>query len=118
MTWMTVRNKTGGTDHGSRIRAFAAAVLALALSAPTLAPAADVIKGAQLYTIHCAACHGRNGAPVAPSAPNFTRGERLMQPDMVLLGTIRSGRGTMPGYLGMLADREILDVIAYLRTLR
>jgi len=118
MSLTPVNNKLGGIDHRSRIRAFAAAALALALSAPTPVPAADVIKGAQLYAIHCAVCHGRNGAPVMPNAPNFTRGERLMQPDMVLLGTIRTGRGPMPGYLGMLADREILDVIAYLRTLR
>jgi cytochrome c6 len=31
--------------------------------------------------------------------------------------TIRSGKGAMPGYFGVLREREILDVVAYLRTL-
>jgi cytochrome c6 len=33
------------------------------------------------------------------------------------MSAIRNGKGTMPGYFGVLRDREILDVIAYLRTL-
>lgn len=82
------------------------------------AGAADVIKGAQTYARHCAACHGPNGSSVMPSAPQLIRGERLMQSDMVLLGSLRAGRNSMPAYLGILSDAEILDVIAYSRTLR
>lgn len=95
-----------------------ATALALGASVPSFAPAADVMKGGQLYSMHCAACHGRNGISVVPNAPSFGRGERMMQPDMMLLASVRSGRNAMPGFLGMLSDREILDVIAYLRTLR
>ncbi len=86
----------------------------------TTAPAraADVIKGAQVYTRHCAACHGPNGISVMPGAPHLARGERLMQPDLTLLGSLKSGKNAMPAYLGILSDREILDVIAYTRTLR
>jgi cytochrome c6 len=95
-------------------------VLALALvlwhvAAP--AAAADIRKGGTLYATHCASCHGANGAPVMPSAPNFRRMETLMRPDMQLLTSIRNGKGAMPGYFGVLRDREILDVVAYLRTL-
>lgn len=82
------------------------------------ARAADVIKGAQVYTRHCAACHGPNGISVMPGAPHLARGERLMQPDLTLLGSLKSGKNAMPAYLGILSDREILDVIAYSRTLR
>jgi cytochrome c6 len=81
------------------------------------AAAADINKGGTLYATHCAACHGANGTPVMPGTPNFRRMESLMKPDMQLLTVIRNGKGVMPGYFGVLRDREILDVVAYLRTL-
>jgi cytochrome c6 len=81
------------------------------------AAAADVQRGSALYSTHCAVCHGSNGTPVIPGAPNFRRMEGLMRPDMQLMTAIRSGKGAMPGYFGVLRDREILDVVAYLRTL-
>jgi cytochrome c6 len=95
-----------------------ALVVLLALAASALAQAADVIRGSQLYRAHCAACHGANGIAVLPNAPSFARGERLVQPDPALLASVRAGRGPMPGFFGILSDRDILDVIAYLRTLR
>jgi cytochrome c6 len=42
----------------------------------------------------------------------------MMQPDAGLLASIRSGRNAMPAYAGILTDRDILDVIAFMRTLR
>ena len=90
---------------------------ALLAGAAMQAQAADINRGATLYATHCAACHGSNGTPVMPGAPNFRRIESLMRPDMQLLASIRNGKATMPGFLGVLRDREILDVVAYLRTL-
>ena len=81
------------------------------------AAAADIQRGASLYSTHCAACHGSNGTPVMPGAPNFRRIESLLRPDTQLLASVRAGKGAMPAYFGILRDREILDVIAYLRTL-
>jgi len=52
-----------------------------------------------------------------PGAPNFRRLETLMRPDMQLLTSIRNGKGAMPAFFGVMRDREILDVVAYLRTL-
>ena len=92
----------------------AAAFLALAGSS---ALAADISKGGTLYATHCAACHGANGNPVMPGAPNFRRLETLMRPDMQLLTSIRNGKGAMPAFFGVMRDREILDVVAFLRTL-
>lgn len=80
--------------------------------------AADVIKGAQIYAKHCAACHGPGGISVMPAAPHLARAERMMQSDLALLATLKSGKNAMPAYLGILSDREILDVIAFSRTLR
>jgi cytochrome c6 len=89
---------------------------ALALAAGGTS-AADVQRGAALYATHCAVCHGVNGAPVMPGAPNFRRMEALMRPDAQLMTAIRSGKGAMPGYFGILREREIQDVVAYTRTL-
>lgn len=85
---------------------------------PNLVSAADILNGQKVYAAHCVGCHGANGRSVMPIVPSFSRGERLLQPDTALLLSIRSGRNAMPGYMGILADREILDVIAFLRTLR
>lgn len=102
-----------------RLPAFprAGIVAAVLLAAATCAGAADITRGATLYATHCAACHGGNGTPVLAGAPNFRRMDSLMRPDLQLLAAIRSGKGAMPGYLGVLRDREILDVVAFLRTL-
>lgn len=90
--------------------------LAAALALP--AQAADPRHGAELYARHCGGCHGGDGRPVMPSAPDFSRPTTLLKPDMALLGAIRAGRGAMPAYQGLLRDREILDIVAHLRTLR
>lgn len=90
---------------------------AVFLLATGSASAADIQRGGTLYSTHCAVCHGANGTPVLPGAPNFRRMDGLMRPDMQLMTSIRNGKGAMPGYFGVLRDREILDVIAYLRTL-
>lgn len=82
------------------------------------AHAADILRGKELYGQQCAMCHGVSGMAVLPGAPDFVRGERLMQPDILLLGQIRTGKGVMPGFQGILPDRDILSVIAFLRTLR
>ncbi len=98
---------------------FAPIALVLALSGIIHpAHAADVNKGAQLYSMHCTSCHGRSGVPVMPGSPNFPRSEGLMQSDLSLMMSIRTGKNAMPGYVGILRDPEILDVIAYMRTLQ
>ena len=80
--------------------------------------AADLHRGAELYRQHCSQCHGGDGRPVMPTAPDFARPGALLQADLQLLGAIRAGRGAMPAYQGLLRDRDILDVVAHLRTLR
>jgi cytochrome c6 len=84
--------------------------------APALA--ADPAQGARLYAVHCAGCHGGQGRAVLPTAPDLSRPQALMRADPVLLDEIRRGRGAMPAYAGVLRDREILDIVAHLRTFR
>lgn len=98
--------------------AIAALAAAWALAFVPEAGAADLARGGQIYALHCATCHGPAGQGGIPGAPKFNRGERLMQSDFTLLATVRRGRNVMPAFGGVLRDREILDVIAYVRTLQ
>jgi len=91
--------------------------LALLMGAGTV-QAADPVQGGQLYTQHCAVCHGPNGISVFPGAPNFARKERVFQPDAVLLNSVKYGKNAMPGFTGLLRDQQILDIISYIRTIR
>jgi cytochrome c6 len=109
-----ISNLTLRRRHFPRSGMLVAGALVLAAGA---AGAADIGKGGAVYSTHCAVCHGANGTPVMPGAPNFRRMETLMQPDMQLLASIRKGKGAMPGFFGILRDQQILDVVAYLRTL-
>ncbi len=93
-------------------------VFTLLLLALTPLRAADVLKGQQVYQLHCANCHGADGRPVWPNAPDFTRAERLLQPDGNLVQSLRLGRAAMPGFAGVLSERDMRDVIAYVRSLR
>ncbi len=93
-------------------------LLSALLLAAGAARAADVAQGADLYRRHCTVCHGNDGRPVLPGAPDFTRAPALLKPDLVLAATVRGGRGAMPSFGGQLREREILDIVAHLRTLR
>ncbi len=79
--------------------------------------ASDTNLGRGIYQRHCAMCHGNNGAAMMAGAPDFNRGQGLMRSDRMLLERIRTGKNACPAYRGILNDQEILDVIAYIRTL-
>jgi cytochrome c6 len=112
----TVRTSGGhGVGLGSVLGMTLSLMLGL-LQPP--AQAADVARGAEIYRNHCTGCHGQGGRPVMPMAPDFSRPTALLKPDLALMAAIRSGRGAMPAYQGVLRDREILDVVAHLRTFR
>jgi cytochrome c6 len=103
---------------GSRSRGLLAAVLAglLGSAAPTAALAADLASGSQIYQTRCVGCHGMGGRAVNPNAPNFIAGERLTQPDMVLMMSIKTGKTKCPPFFGVLSDKQLLDAIAFIRT--
>lgn len=93
-----------------------AAVAALALIAVPAA-AADFANGARLFSSHCAGCHGADGRSLNPAAPNLIGGAKSLQPDMSMMMRIKTGKGQCPPFLGLLKDKDILDVVAHLRTL-
>lgn len=85
---------------------------------PGDALAIDLSRGQRIYNTHCSVCHGLNGIPVIQQAPSFANKERLMQPDMMLIQSVKMGKTIMPPFMGILKDDEILDALHYARMLR
>ena len=92
-------------------------IMLIAVVAPC-ADAADIFRGQTVYETHCASCHGTDGGPLMPGTPDFAMGDGLEKPDFQLIRTVKAGSNLMPGYDSIISDQEILDAIAYIRTLR
>jgi mono/diheme cytochrome c family protein len=121
--------------------AFAVGVWVLAFWAPapppaggqatrSSAPPAAAHPGKAVYDRHCATCHGATGGSDGPGAaalpikpPPLTAG-RLLNPlsDEFLTRIVRDGAAAvglapqMPAFGRLLTEREVRDVVAYVRT--
>lgn len=109
-------NTSNPIHHPLRLALFLANLAALSML-PLSASAADAANGQRLYQMHCAGCHGANGLSTMPNTPNLARGERMNQPDPVLVEKLRTGTKSMPPFFGILKNQEFEDVISYVRTL-
>ena len=100
----------------------------------------DLAQGAALYAEHCASCHGKNleGAPdwrrqgedgLYPAPPHDATGHTWHHGDRMLFDYTKLGgegllaaRGItnfesgMPGFAEILADDEIRDVLAFIKS--
>lgn len=79
-------------------------------------------KGKRLFTRHCAGCHGAEGKGdgyklLGPDPANLTTPATRKKSDRALLTTIHEGKPNMPSWKGLLSDRDIKNVLAYIRTL-
>lgn len=82
-------------------------------------------NGKAPYEQYCAICHGARGlgnGPMAkatsPPATRLASREVRDKPDQELFDAIANGKGSaMPAWRGILADEQIGDVIAYVRSL-
>jgi mono/diheme cytochrome c family protein len=97
---------------------------------------AVVARGQALYEAHCAGCHGANGegqtaakgaAPSAtPAPPHDSSGHTWQHPDFALIQLTKTGKSTvvcqtldataMPKFGLVLTDREILDILSYIKS--
>ncbi len=84
----------------------------------TSARAGDPAAGRLTFVSICSSCHGLDGIATYEYAPSFAKGQRLNQDDETLLVSVRDGLGRMPPWGVMLSDQQILDAIAYARTLQ
>lgn len=113
-----IESLSASSRSPGRTALIALACSLISLAAVGNAQAADPSKGSKIYSQYCADCHGNRGVPNMPGVPDFSRNQRLMQSDLVLVKSISIGKGMMPAFQGRLSENDILDVIAYLRTLQ
>ncbi len=100
----------------------AGAVLNQSSAGSDATPQADLAKGKRLFTRHCAGCHGAEGKGdgyklLGPDPANLTAPATRKKSDRALLATIHEGKPNMPSWKGLLSDRDIQHVLAYIRTL-
>ena len=90
-------------------------------------PAAEraAVDAGALFAQACAKCHaadGTGGLPMAANGPrpvDLTSAEwHRSRSDTEVFAAIRSGRGAMPPFEGVLTEEQIASLGAYLRTLK
>lgn len=114
---------------GNRLTLMMAACCVIGMAGATAvslgAEKGEAKRGKEPYQQFCAVCHGKTGlgnGPMAkattPPAPKLTvREVRDMSEDR-LLDAIANGVGAaMPAWRGLLNDQQLLDVMAYVRSL-
>jgi TPR repeat protein len=73
--------------------------------------------GERAYATFCGGCHGNNGIAAYENSPSFAFGERLEKADAALMRSMRDGLQEMPGWEGKLAESELREILAFVRTL-
>ncbi|WP_447976906.1 c-type cytochrome [Candidatus Nitrospira bockiana] len=116
------------TKRGART-AVVAVVVTVSVAAAWVSSSAEggrVRPGALIYEEHCARCHGLSGRGDGPDAAtlivppaNLQSLRSRSKSDFELLTTIAYGVAYSPmhGWRGRLTDDEMLEVIAYIRTM-
>lgn len=87
--------------------------------------AADLVSGKKVYADKCARCHGDTGKGNGPRAEflekkpmDYTDKAKMAKiSDSDLKDVVLEGKQPMPAFKGKIADRDLDDVIAYIRTL-
>lgn len=85
-------------------------------------------EGKKIYENICISCHGEGGRPELPGIPVFADGERMDKTDEQLMKSVKNGVSdpnnpagqSMPPFGGgpQLNDKQISDVLSYIRTLK
>jgi mono/diheme cytochrome c family protein len=96
---------------------------AVAMANPVHANRESIRRGEDAYRAFCMSCHGAAGRGdgraagrlAAPPADLVAHGDHHTDGD--LAWKIRTGNGAMPAFEEVLTDRQIWDVVNYLRTL-
>lgn len=88
------------------------------LAATHGASGADMARGKTLYQRHCVACHGVSGMSVMPNTPNLALNQGLTKSDLQIVQDLKTGGSRKPPFIGLMTDSELLDVVAYIRTIR
>lgn len=110
-----------------KISVVAIAVVAFVLTFSVVSKGADVgisdeemellAKGREIFYEKCAVCHGFDGVPELPEAPNFAEGERFDKTDEELIETINNGKDIMPPWKDVISDEEILQALSFAKVI-
>ncbi|MGE3481416.1 MAG: c-type cytochrome [Gammaproteobacteria bacterium] len=92
-------------------------------AAGSSASQADLAQGQHLYLANCAVCHQDNGRGIPGTVANLSGNAALLaeQPHDAIVAVLQGlqgsgGYGQMPSFAGALNDRQISDIINYIRT--
>jgi len=114
--------------HHSLLAILLAAGLATGFSVPGHAASkagssgGSAEKGKVVYKRHCAGCHGPQGGAdgyriLGNQPADLTTRSTRQKSDAELLTTIHEGKPNMPVWKNLLSEQQIVDVLAYVRTL-
>ena len=82
----------------------------------------DATRGAAVFAANCAACHGVDGkgTVAVPGAKSFASADVQSKTDTALGDVIENGQGggTMPAFGTLLSAQQIVDLVAFIRTVR
>ena len=85
--------------------------------------APDLVNGKKVYADKCARCHGVSGKGDGPMAETLEK-KPIDYTDKTKMGgftdaqlkqVVLDGKQPMPGYKGKMSDKELEDVVAYIR---
>jgi len=80
-------------------------------------------SGADTYKAKCQMCHAVDGSGSTPAgksmgALSFRGAAAIKASDADLIAETTNGKAKMPAYKGKLTDAQIIDVVAFIRTLQ
>lgn len=86
----------------------------------------SIARGRELFRKNCESCHGQEGQGDGPAASFLRKRPQDLTtlaptpyfPDGVVAYRIANGKDVMPAWKGVLTEREIWDLINYIRSLR
>lgn len=86
----------------------------------------DLNNAKKIFAQNCATCHGPAGkgdgpaaAALNPKPANFSKGVfKYGNKDADIAKLIKNGKGSMPPWGSMLKDKDINDLVGYIRTLK
>ncbi len=121
--------KKGGDMTTKNLFIQASLILIVAIFVYTPAGAGgNPADGEQAFESICSSCHGAIGITEIPGVPVFSNGERMDKTDEQLKHSIRNGVNNpdnpagmvMPPFGGgpVLNEKQLSDVIAYIRSLK
>nr|WP_198912181.1 cytochrome c [Acetobacter fallax] len=104
---------------GGALSALVAPGVARADSATSVAgPLQPLTTGAAVYQHVCQGCHmadGKGASGASAGFPAFAGNAKLQVADYPIY-TILTGHGGMPPFAGLLTDKQVADVVNFIRT--